>query len=157
MASPSERLAQLWDRCARVPGGRWAFSRILGMMIPYTGSIGARVEALQPGHARVTLRDRRAVRNHLGSIHALAIANLGEVTSGLATILALPPGTRSIVTELSIDYLKKARGALMAESRVSVPASISAPTDVVVTTEITDAAGDAVARTRVRWRLAPSR
>lgn len=145
----------LWNRCVRIPGGRWAFSRLLGLMIPYTGSIGARVEALQPGHARVTLRDRRAVRNHLGSIHALALANLGEVTSGLATIMALPPGTRSIVTELSIDYLKKARGTLTAESRVSVPASISAPTDVVVTAEITDAGGDAVARTRVRWRLAP--
>lgn len=155
MVSSSERFGVLWNRCVRIPGGRWAFSRLLGLMIPYTGSIGARVEALQPGHARVTLRDRRAVRNHLGSIHALALANLGEVTSGLATIMALPPGTRSIVTELSIDYLKKARGTLTAESRVSVPASISAPTDVVVTTEITDAGGDAVARTRVRWRLAP--
>lgn len=157
MAFSSERLGVLWHRCARLPGGRWAFSRLLGLMIPYTGSIGARVEALHAGYARVTLRDRRAVRNHLGSIHALALANLGEVTSGLATILALPPGTRSIVTELSIDYLRKARGTLTAESRVSVPASVSAPTDVVVATEITDAGGNAVARTRVRWRLAPPR
>lgn len=155
MASPSERLTLLWERCARVPGGRWAFSRMLGVMIPYTGSIGARVELLRPGHARVTLRDRRAVRNHLGSIHALALANLGEVTSGLATILALPPGTRSIVTELSIEYLKKARGTLTAESRVAVPAAINASTDLVVACDIRDAGSDVVARTRVCWRLAP--
>ena len=157
MASPSERLALLWDRCARIPGGRWAFSRMLGVMIPYTGSIGARVEVLRPGHARVTLRDRRAVRNHLGSIHALALANLGEVTSGLATLMSLPPGTRSIVTELTIEYLKKARGTLTAESHVTVPTAISAATDVVVPCEIVDASGDTVARTRVRWRLAPPR
>lgn len=155
MASPSDRLGGLWRQFAPLPGGRWLFSRLLGILIPYTGSIGARVEELQPGHARVTLRERRAVRNHLGSIHALALANLGEVTSGLATIMALPPGTRSIVTGLSIDYLKKARGTLTAESRVTVPAVINASTDLVVACDIRDAGGDVVARTQVCWRLAP--
>lgn len=152
LAAPGARLARLWARLAPLPGGTWLFSRVLGFMVPYTASIGAHVRELRPGYARVTLRDRRAVRNHLRSIHAIALTNLGEVTSGLAMLLALPPGVRSIVTQLTTEYLKKARGTLTAESTVVVP-EVTGDQEHEVVTEIRDAAGDVVSRTRVTWRL----
>lgn len=155
MSTPGARLLATWTRLAPRPGGPWLFSRLLGRMVPYTGSIGATVRALEPGYARVELRDRRAVRNHLDSIHAIALANLGEVTSGLATMTALGPGIRSILTGLSVTYLKKARGTLTAESRVTVPEQITAPLDFEVEAEIRDAAGDVVTRVQARWRLSP--
>jgi acyl-coenzyme A thioesterase PaaI-like protein len=149
-----EGLFAAWRRLAPLPGGKWLFSKLIGWVAPYTGSIGARVELLEPGHVRVSLRDRRAVRQHLGSVHAVALVNLAEVASGLAMLGAAGPGVRGIVTALRIEYQKKARGRLVAES-TATPPSISEPTDAEVTATITDSEGDIVAVATVTWRLSP--
>lgn len=152
--SVSSRIRALWVRLAPLPGGKVIFSRLLGLMVPYTGSIGCRVQELRPGYARVELRERRRVRNHLGSVHAVALANLAEVTSGLAVIAALPEGARGILTALSIEYVKKARGRLVAECAYEIGDWRTAA-DHEPEAIIRDAAGDVVARATPRWRIGP--
>jgi acyl-coenzyme A thioesterase PaaI-like protein len=123
-------------------------------MIPYTGSIHPLVLELRPGYAKVQMRDRRAVRNHLRSIHAIALMNLGEVTTGLAMTLAMPDGARGIVTGLSMEYVKKARGLLTAECTAPpFDATVSAQHDFHA--DIVDASGDVVARATAHWLVGP--
>jgi uncharacterized protein (TIGR00369 family) len=130
------------------------FSLLVGWMTPYSASIGARVAELEPGWCKVTLRDRRRVRNHLASVHAMALANLAEMASGLAVLVGLPAGVQGIVTGFSISYLKKARGLLTAECRVS-GLNVTAEQEYEAPVAITDAQGDLVAHATARWRLRP--
>jgi acyl-coenzyme A thioesterase PaaI-like protein len=150
--APGALVQRWWNRLSTKPGGKALFSMIIGRTAPYTGSIGARVEELRPGYARWTLRDRRSVRNHLNSIHAVALVNLAEVTSGTAMLMSLPPGTRGIVTSLSMAYLKKARGTLTAECRCELP-EIAADVSFELRAEVRDAGGDVVATATVTWLL----
>ena len=128
---------------------------VLGRMVPYSGALGARVRRLEPGHVQLELADRRGVRNHLDSIHAIALANLGELASGLAMTTGLPAGVRGIVLGIDARYLRKARGTLSVDCEVTVP-EVRENTDFDVHAEIRDAANEPVSRVTVRWRLGPA-
>lgn len=153
--SAEHRVLSLWKRWGGTALGRRIYSLVLGRTAPYSGSIGAQVLELRPGFVRVALKDRRAVRNHLNSIHAIALANLGELASGLAMISAVPSSVRAIVVKLEIEYIKKARGSLVAEGRANPPAVINTSVTRIAEAEIKDAEGDVVALMKVHWRLSP--
>lgn len=154
MSEVSNALLRRWRRWSGLPGGKWAFGKALGWMVPYTGSIKPGILELAPGRARVRLRDRRAVRNHLRSVHAIALINLGEVASGLAVMAGIPDEARGILTHLGIEYVKKARGTIVAEC-VTAPPEWRTPAEHDVTATLTDASGDVVARVKARWKVGP--
>lgn len=110
-----------WRRLATLPLGKWLFSKALALLIPYTGTISPYVIEVSPGYAKVRMSDKRLVRNHLSSIHALALANLGELTTGLALHFALKDSQRAILTSLNAEYHKKARGPITAIAQINNP------------------------------------
>lgn len=152
--SPGARVLSLWRSLSPLPFGPSLFMSLFGRQVPYSGALGARVRRLEPGHVRLELDDRRGVRNHLDSIHAVALVNLGELASGLAMTTGLPAGVRGIVLGIDAKYLKKARGTLSVDCEVTVP-EVRESTDFDVHAEIKDAANEPVARITVRWRLGP--
>lgn len=153
---PGNPIRAMWDRLAPLPGGKHLFSRLVGQAAPYTGSIGARVIDLGEGHARIVLRDRRAVRNHLRCVHAIALANLAELTGNLAMAYSLPDDARFIVAGLSMTYLKKARGTITGETRCPVPTSNAKETYEVVVT-LRDERGEEVARATLQTLVGPKK
>ena len=145
-----------WNKLSPYPGGRWLVSRLVGFMAPYTGTIGGRILHLEPGFSRVTIKERRKIRNHLNSVHAIALMNLGELASGLAMVSRFDRQTRGIITGLSITYDKKARGLLTAECD-GRELKLDAAGDYELESLIRDSSGDIVARCNANWRIGPSK
>jgi acyl-coenzyme A thioesterase PaaI-like protein len=143
-----------WNVLSGMPGGKAVFSRLVGRIAPYTGSIHAGVTVLRAGYAEVEMHDRRAVRNHLDCIHAIALANLAELAGNLALAYSLPDDARFIVSGMDIEYMKKARGTITAIGEPPIPrTSTRAAYDVPVT--LKDASGETVAKVVLKSLVGP--
>lgn len=152
-----QRIKRLSHYLRKVPGGNWILSRLLGLAAPYTGSIGANIIHFGEGSAVVSMADRRAVRNHLNSIHALALANLGELTANLALITLCPERGIFIVTRLETDYIKKARGELICTCDIPTDLPWETVERTAATATLMDTQEDVVARVTVYWKLGMKR
>jgi acyl-coenzyme A thioesterase PaaI-like protein len=155
LSGSGRTLRAIWDRLSIIPGGKRVFDALLGKLAPYTGSVSPHFEEIRSGYARVAMAGSRPVRNHVGSVHAIALANLGEMSTGLGLMFGLPADARAIITQLQIDYLKKARGRLVAEGSCEVPTT-NERQDVDAVSTIRDSRGEVVATVRTRWRVGPS-
>lgn len=154
MASPSG-LRLLWSYLRAVPGGGLVLGRLLGRMAPYTGTIRPEVVSLEPGFAKLRMHDRRGLRNHLNSVHAIALINLGEATTGLAMMYSMPDGTRGIPKALAIEYVKKARGTITAECSCAQVTSTEKK-EYEVIADLKNEAGEVVARATAKWLVGPA-
>ena len=152
--SPGSFIIAMWRKLSPWPGGKFLFSRLLSFTVPYSGALGANIIELQPGDAHICLKDRRRTRNHLRCVHAVALTNLGELTTGLALLTGLPPNVRGIVTKITTEYIIKARGNLSANCQCDVPDIVS-DQDYEVKASIRDASNQVVAIVYVVWRLSP--
>jgi acyl-coenzyme A thioesterase PaaI-like protein len=148
------RILRMWARFSGLPMGRFVFSRLFGRIAPFNSVISPRVLEVRPGCARIAMQERRRLHQHLRSVHAGALFTLAECTSGLTLSASIPDTMRIIVTNISIDFQKKAHGLLVAEGRCEIP-DPELEQDFEVEVGITDDAGDKVASAVVRWRIGP--
>lgn len=150
------------DKLQSLPGGIGprAMGLAAALFVPHAARMGFRVENLTKRSIAVTMPDKRSNRNHLKSIHAMALAHLGEFTTGLLTLYALSPdGYRTILTKYEIEYLHKARGRITARATLELPKAKKGKSasldkkDLTVTAEMTDRSGTVVAKTTATWRI----
>jgi acyl-coenzyme A thioesterase PaaI-like protein len=158
MTTPAdEQLLSLWKRFNARPFGAWLFSKVVCWKAPYFGSISPRFTVLESGRCEAVIQDRRRLHNHIGTVHAIALCNLAELTAGVMTDASLPRGMRWIPKGMTVQYLKKARGTLRgiatpAIALVSSESGYELPVDV----EVLDAAGDKVFAARISMWVSPA-
>jgi acyl-coenzyme A thioesterase PaaI-like protein len=154
-ASLGQKLLRHWECFQKIPLiGKALYSLYLSLLVPYSGSVRPRVLVFQKGKVELLLRDHPDFRNHLKSVHAIALSNIAELASGLAVISSLPPGARSIVTRLEIDYYKKSRGDIRAVSEFAWPEGESSKsTTLIAVAHLYDSRGDQVSQMKAHWRI----
>ena len=145
----------LWRNFSSKWGGKWAFSRVLCLKAPYFGSIRPRFEDLQPGRCEVRMRKRRAVLNHIGTVHAVAMCNLAELAGGTMTEVTIPRTHRWIPKEMTVKYLKLAKTDLVGVATPQAPIDWSVPGELKVQVVVTDEHAERVFEALITMWVAP--
>lgn len=129
----------------------WAFGR----NVPFMHTARLQFKDLSEERALLYLRNRRRVQNHVGTIHAAAVALLAETASGTLLTMNLPEGRVPLLKSLQIDYTKLSMGDLLAEATLDAAARkrvrAEPKGDLVVPVTITDENGAEPARCTMRW------
>ena len=141
-----------------LPFGNKIFSFVLCQRAPYFGSISPTLQELRPSFASATIKNTRKVRNHLGTVHAIAMCNMDELVGGLMTEVSLPSSKRWIPAGMSVEYLKKAKSDLRAIADGS-GLNWSQDGTIKVPVEIKDTDDDIVFRAQIEMHVStkPSR
>jgi acyl-coenzyme A thioesterase PaaI-like protein len=121
---------------------------------PYFATIAPRFLELRPALCRASMRKRRAVENHIGSVHALAMGNLAELVAGLVTEVTIPPAMRWIPRGMTIEYLKRADSDITATARLDRN-EWSGAENIGVPVTVVDTAGQEVVRAVITMHVSP--
>ena len=156
--SEKSPLLSMWRRLSGAALGRWFFSRLICWKAPYFATIKPRFRILEPGRCELSVAKRRAVLNHIGTVHAIAMCNMAELAAGTATEVTIPSSLRWIPKGMNVEYLHKATSNLVATAILDIPAQWTPATELLVTVKVMDAAGSMAFRAIVRmWISAKSR
>ena len=105
---------KLWNRFKNKPAGKWTFSKLLCLKAPYFSSISPVFKRLEANYAEIKIKKHRAVLNHIGTVHAIAMCNMAELAGGTMTDVTVPSTHRWIPKGMTVEYLKKAETDLIA-------------------------------------------
>eukprot|EP00467_Chlorarachnion_reptans_P017404 CAMPEP_0114529028 /NCGR_PEP_ID=MMETSP0109-20121206/24586_1 /TAXON_ID=29199 /ORGANISM="Chlorarachnion reptans, Strain CCCM449" /LENGTH=197 /DNA_ID=CAMNT_0001711343 /DNA_START=53 /DNA_END=643 /DNA_ORIENTATION=+ len=151
------KLEDMFEFFEGLPLGKVVVASLIGFTAPYSASISASIEYLKGTKVRASIYDRPWLRNPFSSIHAVALANLGELATGVAMMSCMQSlkNIRGIPVELNMVYKKKARGKITCESDVQ-PAlealqKMDDKIEVKATGNLYNEAKEVVAICTVKW------
>ena len=101
----------------------WLSMRLITWMFRYkvklVGTAGTQIVATDLQSVTFVQANKRKVQNHIGGVHAAAMALLAESASGFVVGLNLPGGRLPLIKQMNLKYVKRARGALRATAHLS--------------------------------------
>ncbi len=139
---------KIYERLSKVPFGNWIFSKLMGIRVPYFSSIYPLITDLRPGLCIAVIKQRRALHNHIGTVHAIALCNLCELVMGIMTDSTIKPHLRWIPRGMTVQYTKKAEGRLTGTCEIDP--EIIVPGDVDIPAVVRDETGDAVIEATIK-------
>ncbi|GGF61143.1 DUF4442 domain-containing protein [Alteromonas lipolytica] len=125
----------------------WLSSRLLTWMFRYKVKLAgtAKVDIVSTDFTQVTFRqpNYKKVQNHIGSVHAAAMALLAESATGFVVGLNLPGDKLPLIKSMNLQYVKRASGDMTAVATLSQEQIAMMQTEekgeTVVNVRVTDA------------------
>lgn len=153
----TNRLSKLVKATSKLPQGirSTVLSKTFGRVVPMVGSAKIRYIKVTASEVEVTIANHKAMQNHIGQLHACAMALLAETATGFVTGMNVPDSAIVLIKTIKIDYKRPSKGAmraiatLTAEQQQQMRESERGESLVQVT--VTDESGEAPIQCEMLW------
>lgn len=159
----SNRLGRSLALLERVPAPLRTRARSLaiGRVVKFVGTAGLRIEELTPERACIAVRNRAAVQNHIGGVHAAAMTLLAETATGLVVGMNVPDDRVPVIKWLRVDFKRRSKGGMRAVATLGgAERALIRSTEkgeLVVQCTVTDDSGAAPIEVQMCWAWTPKR
>lgn len=96
-----------------------ALTTLFGKSVKFTGTAGVKVEELTHNRAVISLKNKKSVQNHIGSVHAVASVLIAESATGYVVGMNIPESSVPVIKSIKADYVKRAKGDMRAVSSLT--------------------------------------
>lgn len=153
----------LIEKAKRSPFYLWLLNTVLSRTIPFNLPHGFKILEISDTYIKTRLPFKRKNKNHIGGLHACALATLSEFTTGVLLLTGLNPKKyRLILKSLEVDYHYQGKMEAFATYRISPEflqeqvftplqkeESVTLPCEV----SIHDRQGNHLTTARVYWQI----
>lgn len=94
-------------------------TQAVGEVIPFVATTGCYIQAYTATRVAVCLDNRPSLRNHLGGLHAAALALLAETASGLVVALNVPPASSPLLRTMDVSFERFVQQSVRAEATLT--------------------------------------
>lgn len=140
----------LYTRLTLLPAGQRLFSFLFSQKAPYFWTVRPRFVELRPSYAELRIKKRRAVLNHIGTVHVIAICNGLEAAMGSLAEVTIPPSKRWIPKGMDVEYTAKATSDITCIAETDPECWAGDDPDVPVRVRAVREDGTAVVRGTIR-------
>jgi acyl-coenzyme A thioesterase PaaI-like protein len=162
MTAPNQ-LTRSLAQLDKLPGpiARQARTMLLRNIVRFVGTARLDIEELTASRAVVHIKNRKRVQNHIGSVHAAAMALVAETASGFVVGMNVQDSCAPVIKSMHVDYKKRAKGGITAEATLTEEQIETIRTtekgDVRVAVRIKDDSGNEPVECEMVWAWTPKR
>ena len=138
-----------------------ALSMAIGRVVKFVGTSRLEILEMRAGRVHVRIANRKRVQNHIGGVHAAAMALLAETATGFVVGMAVPDDRVPVIKSLKVDYKKRTKGGMEAIATLTEEdlkrIEATEKGEVIVPVTVTDEGGGEPIECTMVWAWTPKR
>ncbi len=130
-------------------------TKLFNSTVKFAGTSGIKIVSISQQETVLSLKNKKAVQNHIKGIHAIAAAVLAESATGIVFGMNVPDSCLPLLKSLKMNYHRRMQGDLTAKASLSSAQIFVIQQEekgsVVVPVIITDQSGQEPIECHMEW------
>jgi len=97
----------------------YLLTKLFSTHVKFAGTTGVKLESVNNNHAKLVLKNRKKIQNHIGGIHAIAAALLAESATGIVFGMNVLDSCVPLLKSMTSHYQRRMKGNLIAVAKIT--------------------------------------